>query len=126
MQNTQSSNAAAVDDRTLSDHLATLPVAITIEVGELSMPLSALADITVGTTLSLAKPLDEHLLTIRANGHAIAFGELVMLDCDVGVRVKRLSALARPVPEHTSLREDGRTSSIQDGESPSVVAAAES
>ncbi len=98
MTNTSSSPVPA-DALTVSDHLATLPIAITIEVGELSIPLSALSDITVGTTLSLAKPLDEHLLTIRANGHAIAFGELVMLDSEVGVRVKRLGALAASSPD---------------------------
>lgn len=96
MENTSSPAAVSTDAPTVADHLATLPIAITIEVGELSMPLSALSDIAVGTTLALAKPLDEHLLTIRANGHAIAFGELVMLDNEVGVRVKRLSSLAAP------------------------------
>jgi flagellar motor switch/type III secretory pathway protein FliN len=93
MENTSTPGVASPDAPTMADHLATLPIAITIEVGELSMPLSALSDIAVGTTLALAKPLDEHLLTIRANGHAIAFGELVMLDNEVGVRVKRLSSL---------------------------------
>jgi type III secretion system YscQ/HrcQ family protein len=96
MENTSTPDLVSPDAATAADHLATLPIAITIEVGELSMPLSALSDIAVGTTLALAKPLDEHLLTIRANGHAIAFGELVMLDSEVGVRVKRLASLAAP------------------------------
>jgi type III secretion system YscQ/HrcQ family protein len=116
MKNTSSSNAAPADTLNVSDHLATLPIAITIEVGELSMPLSALSDITVGTTLSLAKPLDDHLLTIRANGHAIAFGELVMLDSEVGVRVKRLSALAAPNLGRSDATADDRPSSAENGQ----------
>ena len=126
MQNLQSSNTGAADERSLSDHLATLPVAITIEVGELSMPLSALSDITIGTTLSLAKPLDEHLLTIRANGHAIAFGELVMLDGEVGVRVKRLNARAAPLLDRTSVSMRGESSSTPESESPAAAAPTES
>jgi type III secretion system YscQ/HrcQ family protein len=124
MTNTSSSSPVSADALTVSDHLATLPIAITIEVGELSIPLSALSDIAVGTTLSLAKPLDEHLLTIRANGHAIAFGELVMLDSEVGVRVKRLSALAAPSPDRADARIDDQSSSADD--TPSVAASAES
>lgn len=124
MTNTSSSSPASADALTVSDHLATLPIAITIEVGELSIPLSALSDITVGTTLSLAKPLDEHLLTIRANGHAIAFGELVMLDSEVGVRVKRLGALAAPSPGRADATIDDRSSPADD--TPIVAASAES
>jgi type III secretion system YscQ/HrcQ family protein len=124
MTNTSSSSPVSADALTVSDHLATLPIAITIEVGELSIPLSALSDITVGTTLSLAKPLDEHLLTIRANGHAIAFGELVMLDSEVGVRVKRLGALAAPSPGRADARIDDRSSPADD--TPIVAASAES
>lgn len=92
MKNTTLPDELATGAATMADHLATLPIAITIEVAELSLPLSALADIAIGTTLALAKPLNEHLLTIRANGHAIAFGELVMLDNEVGVLVKRLAS----------------------------------
>ena len=124
MTNTSSSSPISTDALTVSDHLATLPIAITIEVGELSIPLSALADITVGTTLSLAKPLDEHLLTIRANGHAIAFGELVMLDSEVGVRVKRLGALAAPSPGRSDVKIDDQSSPAVDP--PIVAASAES
>jgi type III secretion system YscQ/HrcQ family protein len=110
MENTSTPDVASFDAPTVADHLATLPIAITIEVGELSMPLSALSDIAVGTTLALAKPLDEHLLTIRANGHAIAFGELVMLDNEVGVRVKRLSSRAA---SHVEPRIDGHAHNAQ-------------
>lgn len=123
MTNTSSSPVPA-DALTVSDHLATLPIAITIEVGELSIPLSALSDITVGTTLSLAKPLDEHLLTIRANGHAIAFGELVMLDSEVGVRVKRLGALAASGPNRSDAKIDDQSSPA--GDTPIAAASAES
>lgn len=118
MKNPSSANDVLTDELTLSDHLATLPIAITIEVGELSIPLSALSDITIGTTLALAKPLDEHLLTIRANGHAIAFGELVMLDSEVGVRVKRLSAPAVPNFDRAAARVG------DDGSKPSESSAA--
>ena len=101
MENTLSSIAtpddAVIAGASMSGHLAQLPIAVTIEVAELSLPLSALADIAIGTTLALAKPLNEHLLTIRANGHAIAFGELVMLDSEVGVRVKRLASTEPPM-----------------------------
>jgi flagellar motor switch/type III secretory pathway protein FliN len=124
MTNTSSSSPVSTDALTVSDHLATLPIAITIEVGELSIPLSALSDITVGTTLSLAKPLDEHLLTIRANGLAIAFGELVMLDSEVGVRVKRLGALAASSPNRSDAKIDDLSTPA--GETPIVAALAES
>jgi flagellar motor switch/type III secretory pathway protein FliN len=87
-------NASGARETTTSDHIAVLPVAVTIEVAEFSLPLSALADIRPGTTLALNKPLNEHLLTVRANGLPVAFGELVMLDNEVGVRIKRLATVA--------------------------------
>ncbi len=117
MENTSTPDVASSDALTVADHLASLPIAITIEVGELSMPLSALSDIAVGTTLALAKPLDEHLLTIRANGHAIAFGELVMLDNEVGVRVKRLSSRAA---SHAEQRMDDHAYDAKSASAPTV------
>jgi type III secretion system YscQ/HrcQ family protein len=127
MKNASSTNSASSPAApTISDHLAALPIAITIEVGELSVPLSALSDIAVGTTLSLAKPLDEHLLTIRANGHAIAFGELVMLDSEVGVRVKRLSAHATPNVESSTPNNQEISKQPETSSAPDTAAAAES
>jgi flagellar motor switch/type III secretory pathway protein FliN len=80
----------------VSGHLAEVPVTLTVEVAELQLPLHALEELTVGNTLPLQKPLNEQLLTVRANGQVIAMGEMVMLEGEVGVRIRRLVSRAAP------------------------------
>jgi type III secretion system YscQ/HrcQ family protein len=80
----------------VSGHLAEVPVTLTVEVAELQLPLHALEELTVGNTLPLQKPLNEQLLTLRANGQVIAMGEMVMLEGEVGVRIRRLASHAAP------------------------------
>lgn len=102
--NTSSNGAARSTDMSTSAHLAELPVSISVEVAELMLPLHALSELTVGNTLPLQKPLNEQLLTIRANSHVVAFGELVMLDGEVGVRIRRLVS---STSAHRAAQPDG-------------------
>jgi type III secretion system YscQ/HrcQ family protein len=95
----------AADAALSSSHLAALPVTLTVEVATLQLPLHALEELTVGNTLPLQKPLNEQMLTLRANGQVIALGEMVMLEGEVGVRVRRLVSSIAPAADHAARSE---------------------
>lgn len=99
MQPKENPDGTSAANHSASAHLAELPVTLTVEVAELQLPLRALEELTIGNTLPLQKPLNEQMLTLRANGHVIATGEMVMLDGEVGVRVRRLVSNTAPVAE---------------------------
>jgi type III secretion system YscQ/HrcQ family protein len=109
-----SAQATTPSDAALADHLAHLPVNVSVEVAELSLPLHALAELAVGNTLALQKPLNEQMLTIRANGQAVAAGELVMLDGELGVRVRHLISRVAPTDSPSADEFPANTASSAD------------
>jgi type III secretion system YscQ/HrcQ family protein len=67
-----------------------LSVTLTFEVGELVLSVGELKGLAPGSALSLARKLPDSPVTVRANGRAIATGELVLIDDFLGVRITGL------------------------------------
>lgn len=64
-----------------------IPVELVFEVGRRQITLAELNDLQTGTTLELDRPVEESLVIVRANGRAIARGELVRIGDAIGVRL---------------------------------------
>jgi type III secretion system YscQ/HrcQ family protein len=62
------------------------PVEVTVELARFTLSLQQLAELRKGEVLLTGRPLGESV-TVRAAGRAIASGELVDVDGEVGVRV---------------------------------------
>lgn len=63
-----------------------LPVRLVFVAGEAEIPLRRLQRMAPGHVFELREPVDAHV-EVRANGRAIASGELVDVDGRVGVRI---------------------------------------
>lgn len=75
-----------VEEVTMTDRHAQLPVALEVELARVELSLSEIARLEPGATLPLA--LDRRgIVTLRVGERAIARGELVDVDGAVGVRV---------------------------------------
>jgi flagellar motor switch protein FliN/FliY len=73
------------------DTLSELPVRITVELGSTVIPLNIVKELGEGSIIELSKLAGEPV-NIKANGLLIAFGEVVVVDDNFGVRVtERLS-----------------------------------
>ncbi|MEJ1160539.1 FliM/FliN family flagellar motor switch protein [Prosthecomicrobium sp. N25] len=72
--------------------LAGLPLVIDFDIGRLTVPLAEVERWTAGTVvpLDLAAPGPGTEVTVRANGQAIATGDLVRIDDRMAVRLTRL------------------------------------
>jgi len=75
-----------VEEMTMSERTAQLPVTLEVELARLEIPLGDLARLEPGAALPL--PVDRRgLVTLRAGERPVARGELVDLDGAVGVRI---------------------------------------
>jgi flagellar motor switch protein FliN/FliY len=63
-----------------------VPVTLTVELGKISLPLDALADLQPGMTLSLARHAREPV-ELTSSGRLVARGELIQIDDVLGVRI---------------------------------------
>ena len=66
------------------------PVALTLEVARFELPLGDVAALGVGEVVRSGVPLDGRV-TLRAGNRAIATGELVSIDGELGVRITALA-----------------------------------
>ncbi|MEM7693041.1 MAG: FliM/FliN family flagellar motor switch protein [Pseudomonadota bacterium] len=72
-----------------------LPVRLEFHLGEIALPLSAVETLSEGAVLPLEAVTAEGVpVTVRANGTAIAEGDLVQLDDRLGVRLTRVGVRA--------------------------------
>lgn len=67
-----------------------VPVRLTFDLGERTMPLAELRQLQPGVVFDLQRPLADGPVMIRANGALIGAGELVEVDGRIGVRVRTL------------------------------------
>jgi type III secretion protein Q len=70
--------------------LDAVPVHLTFELGETTLPLAQLQRLQPGQTFDLGRPLTG-AVRVRANGAVIAEGELVEIDGNLGVSISRLA-----------------------------------
>ncbi len=63
-----------------------LPIRLVFVAGETEVPLRRLQRMAPGYVFELREPVDAHV-EVRANGRAVASGELVDVDGRVGVRI---------------------------------------
>jgi type III secretion system YscQ/HrcQ family protein len=66
-----------------------LPVTLVVELGRVSLPLTALADLKPGEVLGLSRHSREPV-ELTSNGRLVARGELVQIGDELGVRVLRV------------------------------------
>ena len=72
-----------------ADHyrfLADIPVRLSVEVGNVSLKLSEIMDLSEGSVVELGRQANE-LLDINVNGTLVAKGEVVTIDGRFGIRV---------------------------------------
>ena len=72
-----------------------LPVRLVFVAAETEVPLRDLQALAPGYVFDLRQPVDRHV-EVRANGRAIATGELIEIDGRVGVRVLDCNLPAAP------------------------------
>ena len=73
----------------LIDAVGEVPVVVRVEIGSAEMRAREWAALTKGDVIAIGTRVGEHV-TLRAGGVAIARGELVDVDGEVGVRIVEL------------------------------------
>lgn len=68
----------------------TIPVRVDVVLEALQLSLGELAGLGAGQVLSLAQPVDNATVSLRANGRVIGSGELVSLGELLGVKITRI------------------------------------
>jgi flagellar motor switch protein FliM len=66
------------------------PLEVSIEIARFTLPLSEVASLAEGEVLATGRAIGERV-TLRANGQAIATGELVDVEGEVGMRILSLA-----------------------------------
>lgn len=92
-QTDAATTAVSADDPLTS--LEDLPVQLSFDVGELSLTLSQLRELTPGQVLDCARPL-RAAVNVRANGILVAQGDLVSIDERLGVSLQQVYLQAAP------------------------------
>lgn len=87
--NHDGSKPAATSTETLADTLLEAPVVVRIEVGTVSLPAKDWAQQRPGDILETGQPLGADV-TLRVAGKAIAKGELLNVEGELGVRITKL------------------------------------
>lgn len=72
--------------------LADVPVRITFDLGECTLPLHELSSLAAGYQFDLALP-PQRTVNLRVNGARIGEGELIDIDGRIGVAITRLLQL---------------------------------
>lgn len=70
--------------------LGALPVRLSLDLGNVEMPMSELGALQPGYVFELGEPLDGAPVTLRANDRVIGRGELVLIGDELGVRLTSL------------------------------------
>ena len=85
------------DADALTDALSAneLPVMLSFEAGNVSIPFEQLASVRPGFVFELAQQLDASLIRVFANGVEVGAGELVRIDDQLGVRLTQITAAER-------------------------------
>ncbi len=81
--------AQANGDDTLTDAVLEAPVVVRVELGEVSMPASDWAKLRPGDVIETGQRIAEPVV-LRIAGRAVARGELVDVDGELGVRIREL------------------------------------
>jgi type III secretion system YscQ/HrcQ family protein len=76
-------------DDTLTDAVLEAPVVVRVELGQVSMPASDWAKLRPGDVIETGQRLAEPVV-LRVAGRAVARGELVDVDGELGVRIREL------------------------------------
>lgn len=79
----------SLDPPTLADAVLDAPLIVRIELGHVSMKAREWADLRAGDVIASGRRVAEPVL-LRAGGRALAEGELVNLEGELGVRIVRL------------------------------------
>ncbi len=73
------------------ESLSAIPVNIQLRLGEVAVPLAELLELRVGSVVVLDKSLDERV-EVLAGDKVVAFGEIVAVEDQLGVRILQLAA----------------------------------
>ncbi len=68
------------------DLILDIPLEVTVELGQVKMPVNELLQLGQGSIIELDKPVGE-LLEIYVNEKLVAKGEVVIMDQKLGIRV---------------------------------------
>ena len=71
--------------------LAEVPLSIDIRLGEVTVPLAELLDLQAGSVLTLDRGIEE-LVEVLVGGKVIAYGEIVAVGDQLGVRILEVAA----------------------------------
>ena len=80
-----------MSDETAIERMSETPVTLTIELARLTLPLGEVADLAPGSILTTGRKIGERV-TLRAGDRALAIGELVDVDGELGVRILELQS----------------------------------
>jgi flagellar motor switch/type III secretory pathway protein FliN len=73
----------------IADALREAPVVLRVELGSVSLPAQQWAELGVGDIVETGKPIGSTVV-LRVAGQALAEGELINIDGELGVRITRL------------------------------------
>jgi flagellar motor switch/type III secretory pathway protein FliN len=76
-------------NQTLTDAALDAPVVVRVELGVVSLTARAWAELAPGDVIQTGHPVGQPVL-LRIAGRAVARGELVSVDGELGVRVREL------------------------------------
>jgi flagellar motor switch/type III secretory pathway protein FliN len=84
-----SAEATPPEAASIGQALCDAPVVLRIELGAVSLPARQWAELRVGDIIETGKPLGTEV-TLRVAGQALAQGELLNIDGELGVRITKL------------------------------------
>lgn len=83
---TRNENAPGSPEHYDIDLILDIPLEVTVELGQVKMPVNELLQLGQGSIIELDKPVGE-LLDIYVNRKLVAKGEVVIMDQKLGIRV---------------------------------------
>ncbi len=83
---THNENAPGSPEHYDIDLILDIPLEVTVELGQVKMPVNELLQLGQGSIIELDKPVGE-LLEIYVNRKLVAKGEVVIMDQKLGIRV---------------------------------------
>ncbi len=86
----ENQNGSGMDENDKMNLVIDMPMTVTVELGQVQLPISEILSFHAGSIIELKKGDDEPV-EVRANGKLIARGDVVVVNENYGVRISEVS-----------------------------------